>query len=67
MPRRDPFEGLVPLKPLLYGVNAPFLELSRKDVPVVIGKVVKRKGRYATFRKEYVRIEDVERALSLLK
>ena len=62
---KDNLEGLTPLKPFL-SLNSPFHELSRKDVPKVIGKVVKRKSRYATFRKEYVRIEDVERALALL-
>ena len=56
-------EGLTALRPLLYGENATFPELLRKDVPAVIGRVYRRKSPSSGFTHEFVKTSDIERAL----
>lgn len=45
----------------LYGPNGLFPDVRMADVPRVLGRTVWRKSRWKTFRREYVKRDEVER------
>lgn len=50
---------LTPLRPLLYQSDGALFGMRRREVPELVGPVIRRKSRYSQFRYEYVRTSDV--------
>lgn len=57
--------GLVPLRPLLRHPEGPLYGLRHREVPQLVGPIIRRKTRYSRFRTEYVRVADVTSYLEM--